>query len=97
MTTSNGGTGRMNNKQYNLFALQGDKVSDERIVELLGLTALNAHTPQLNIELLEEVRKVQTEKYPNDAEDINSMIDKAIYYSKVKLAARGMYHNDEDT
>ncbi len=86
----------MNKKQYNMFALKGDEVSDEKIVELLGLSELNAHTPQLNIELLEEVRRVQIEKYPDEAEEINKMIDKAIYYSKVKLAAKGMYHNYED-
>ena len=82
----------MAKKNYNLFSLNGDSVADQKIIDLLNLPAGTEHTPQLNIDLLEQARAAQVAEYPREADEINAMFDKAIYYMKVKLAARGLFH-----
>ena len=83
-------------KEFNIFALNGDKVSDAKIAELLDLDDININTPEINYELLEKAREAQLKEYPREANEINQMFDKAIYYLKLKLAARGLFHGGEE-
>ena len=83
----------MDNREFNIFNLNGDKITDIRVIELLELTKGTEHTADMNYELLENARKAQVKLYPSEADVINEMFDNAIYWLKVKLAARGMYHD----
>lgn len=82
-------------KDKNLFALNGDRITDKKVIELLNLSLENKGSIKVNLEILEQARTSQLDKYPKDAEEINRMFDNAIYYMKVKLATRGMYHDEK--
>ena len=83
-------------QNMNIFNLNGDTVTDSKVVELLDLSEDNENTPKINYELLEKARERELEEYPNNADQINAAYDKAIYYLKFKLAAKGLLHRGDN-
>lgn len=82
--------------EMNVFHLDGDTITDKMVIRLLELREETHNKPELNYELLEKARQRELEEFPDNHGQINKAYDNAIYYLKLKLAARGLLHGGDN-
>ena len=77
-------------EDYNIYKLSGVPVSDEKVLELYGMSDDLAHTPEMNFKIIEEARQQELLDFPDEEDLINQKYDRMVTNLKVKLASKGL-------
>lgn len=79
--------------EYNVFALNNISVPDDAVQKMFRLHTKGA---SINWELLHKAREVCLERYPNDVEQILEDFETEVYWTKKKLAKKGLLYETSE-
>ena len=75
--------------EFNLFALNDITVPDEAVKRMFKLYGKGAH---INWELLHKAKNYALDRFPEDADNIIEDFETEVYWTKKKLAKKGLLY-----